>query len=152
MSKDFSFKITKHIATLPGEDGKWKKELNMVSWNGNKPKYDIRDWSPDHEKMGKGLTFTADEARIIVAALCEELQDDERDEAAYRRMERFYAEQDARTLVADYLGLAGPENAPDGIDYGYLAERFLDERGGELNEDHARQKIVADYMKEKEEK
>ena len=39
----------------------WKKELNLVSWNGGVPKYDIREWSPDHEKMGKGVTLTADE-------------------------------------------------------------------------------------------
>ena len=39
----------------------WTKELNLVSWNGRDPKYDLRDWAPDHEKMGKGITLTEEE-------------------------------------------------------------------------------------------
>jgi hypothetical protein len=39
----------------------WKKELNLMSWNGCEPKYDIREWDPAHEKMGKGLTFSKEE-------------------------------------------------------------------------------------------
>jgi hypothetical protein len=55
---DFKFEITKEIGMLSESPKGWRKELNMVSWNGNQAKYDIRDWSPDHEKMGKGVTFT----------------------------------------------------------------------------------------------
>ena len=40
----------------------WRKELNLISWNGGAAKYDIRDWAPDHEKMGKGITLSAEEA------------------------------------------------------------------------------------------
>ena len=36
----------------------WTKELNLTSWNGKEPKYDLRDWAPDHSKMGKGITLT----------------------------------------------------------------------------------------------
>ena len=36
-------------------------ELNLVSWGGRPAKYDLRSWSPDHEKMGKGLTLTKEE-------------------------------------------------------------------------------------------
>lgn len=43
----------------------WKKELNLVSWNNNKAKYDIREWDPEHEKMGKGITFSEDELRTL---------------------------------------------------------------------------------------
>lgn len=39
----------------------WSKELNLVLWNGTAPKYDIRGWSPDHEKMGNGVTLTEEE-------------------------------------------------------------------------------------------
>lgn len=39
----------------------WTKELNLISWNDRDPKYDLRDWSPEHEKMGKGVTLTKDE-------------------------------------------------------------------------------------------
>ena len=39
----------------------WRKELNRISWNGAAPKYDIRDWAPEHEKMGKGVTLSDEE-------------------------------------------------------------------------------------------
>ena len=47
----------------------WNKELRLVSWNDADPKYDIRDWSPDDEKMGKGLTLTEEEARNLLGLL-----------------------------------------------------------------------------------
>ena len=59
---DIKYEIVKHIGVL-SESGKgWTKELNVISWNGANPKYDIRDWAPDHEKMGKGITLTEEEA------------------------------------------------------------------------------------------
>ena len=58
---DFKFEIKKEIGVLSTSTKGWKKELNLVSWNGGAPKYDIREWSPDHEKMGKGVTLTAEE-------------------------------------------------------------------------------------------
>ncbi|MGM7682602.1 YdbC family protein [Cytobacillus sp. Hm23] len=39
----------------------WTKELRSISWNDREPKFDIREWSPDGEKMGKGITVTKDE-------------------------------------------------------------------------------------------
>ncbi len=62
---DFQFEITKSIGVLSESAKGWTKELNMVSWNGGEPKYDIRDWSPDHEKMGKGVTLTEEEAKKL---------------------------------------------------------------------------------------
>ena len=47
----------------------WNKELRLVSWNDADPKYDIRDWSPDDEKMGKGITLTEEEARNMLGLL-----------------------------------------------------------------------------------
>ena len=44
-----------------------QKQLNMISWNGGTPKYDIRDWAPDREKMGKGITLTEDEMEKLVS-------------------------------------------------------------------------------------
>ena len=58
---DFKFEIKKEIGVLSTSTKGWKKELNLISWNGGAPKYDIREWSPDHEKMGKGVTLTAEE-------------------------------------------------------------------------------------------
>lgn len=47
----------------------WNKELRLVSWNDADPKYDIRNWSPDDEKMGKGITLTEEEARNLLGLL-----------------------------------------------------------------------------------
>lgn len=49
------------MAVLSENAKGWRKELNLVSWNGNAPKFDIRDWSSNHEKMGKGITLTNEE-------------------------------------------------------------------------------------------
>lgn len=46
----------------------WNKELNLISWNGREPKYDIREWSPEHDKMGKGITLS-EEAKSLFSQL-----------------------------------------------------------------------------------
>jgi hypothetical protein len=56
------FEIIEAIGVLSESASGWKKELNLVSWNDRAPKYDIRDWDPDHGKMGKGITLSIDEA------------------------------------------------------------------------------------------
>lgn len=62
---DIKYEIAEHVGIV-SESGKgWKKELNIVSWNGAAPKFDLRDWAPGHEKMGKGLTFTRDELKSL---------------------------------------------------------------------------------------
>ncbi len=58
---ELKFEITENIGTLSESSKGWYKELNLVSWNDRDPKYDIRDWSPEHEKMGKGVTLTKEE-------------------------------------------------------------------------------------------
>lgn len=58
---DFKFEIVEELGVLSESRSGWKRELNLVSWNGGKAKYDIRDWSPDHEKMGKGVSLTPEE-------------------------------------------------------------------------------------------
>lgn len=62
---DIFYKIVKTLGVISEGSGGWTKELNLVSWNGKEPKYDIRDWSPDHEKMGKGITLTAADAMAL---------------------------------------------------------------------------------------
>ena len=58
---ELKYEIKKTLGVL-GENAKgWTKELNLVSWNDREPKYDIREWSPDHDRMGKGVTLTDDE-------------------------------------------------------------------------------------------
>ena len=58
---DFQYEIVEHIGVLSESPKGWRKELNKVSWNGGAPKYDIRDWAPEHEKMGKGVTLSEEE-------------------------------------------------------------------------------------------
>jgi len=58
---DIKFEIKEHIGTLSESAKGWHKELNLVSWNDGTPKYDLRDWSPEHDKMGKGVTLTEEE-------------------------------------------------------------------------------------------
>ena len=71
MSTDIKYQITAHLATLSTSPKGWTKELNLVSWNDKEPKYDIRDWSPDHEKMGKGVTLSEEELVALKAALAD---------------------------------------------------------------------------------
>lgn len=61
MADDFSFNIEQSIGLVAPGKGGWNMELNLVSWGGRPAKYDLRSWSPDHEKMGKGLTLTKEE-------------------------------------------------------------------------------------------
>ena len=65
MTSEVKFEIVEHIGVLSESSKGWTKELNKVSWSEGTPKYDIRDWSPDHTKMGKGITFTEEEAQKL---------------------------------------------------------------------------------------
>ena len=58
---DIKFEIVEEIGVLSESPKGWTKELNLVSWNGAEPKYDLRDWAPGHEKMGKGITLSKEE-------------------------------------------------------------------------------------------
>lgn len=62
---NIEYEIIEEIGVLSENACGWRKELNKVSWNGRPPKYDIRDWSEDHEKMGKGITLTDEEAEVL---------------------------------------------------------------------------------------
>lgn len=69
-SKDIKFEITQKFGTLGASSkGGWSKELNMVAWNGREPKFDLREWSPDHSRMGKGITLSKDEALALLNLL-----------------------------------------------------------------------------------
>jgi len=54
---DFTYEITEELGVLSESRSGWTREVNYVSWNGGAPKLDIRDWAPDHEKMGKGISL-----------------------------------------------------------------------------------------------
>jgi hypothetical protein len=58
---DIKYEIVKSIGVVSTSASGWSKELNLISWNDREPKYDLRDWSADHSKMGKGVTLTREE-------------------------------------------------------------------------------------------
>lgn len=62
---DFKYDIVENLGVLSENTKGWTKELNLISWNGAKPKYDLRDWGPDHEKMGKGITLSNEEFETL---------------------------------------------------------------------------------------
>jgi hypothetical protein len=66
---DIKFEIKEKLGELSSNAKGWTKELNLISWNGATPKYDIRDWAPGHEKMGKGITLSQEEAEILYEML-----------------------------------------------------------------------------------
>lgn len=70
---DIKYEIVETIGVLSQTASGWKKELNLISWNGAAPKYDIREWAPDHAKMGKGVTLTDDEAQTLMKLFISEL-------------------------------------------------------------------------------
>jgi len=59
------YEIKETIGTLSENDKRWSKELNLISWNDREPKYDLRDWAPEHEKMGKGVTLSLEELKEL---------------------------------------------------------------------------------------
>lgn len=60
---DIKYEIEKELGKLSESSKGWSKELNLISWNGKEAKYDLRDWAPEHEKMGKGITLNSDELK-----------------------------------------------------------------------------------------
>ncbi|MBK9926941.1 MAG: hypothetical protein IPP66_16845 [Anaerolineales bacterium] len=62
---DIKYEIVQKISVLSTSASGWAKELNLISWNDRDPKYDLRDWSADHEKMGKGVTLTREELTAL---------------------------------------------------------------------------------------
>lgn len=61
MAKEITYDIIQEIGVISVVRGGWTRELNLISWNGAKPKYDLRDWAPNHEKIGKGIALSAEE-------------------------------------------------------------------------------------------
>lgn len=62
---DIKFEIKETVGVIAELAKGWKKELNLISWNGKEAKYDLREWAPEHEKMSKGVTLTSDELKAL---------------------------------------------------------------------------------------
>ncbi|MFA9381697.1 MAG: YdbC family protein [Acetanaerobacterium sp.] len=59
---ELKYEITTELGVLGESLRGWTKELNLVSWNDREPKYDLREWAPEHDKMAKGITLSFEEA------------------------------------------------------------------------------------------
>ena len=70
---NFKYEIINDLGIISEGSSGWRKELNRVSWSGREPKYDIRDWSEKHDKMGKGVTLTEPELRKLKELLDAEI-------------------------------------------------------------------------------
>ncbi len=75
--REIQYEIVKEIAVLSTGDSGYTKEINLISWNGKEPKYDIRSFSPNRERCGKGITLNADEAAALLKALQKELNSED---------------------------------------------------------------------------
>lgn len=62
---DIKFEIIETLGVISTSSKGWTTEVNRVSWNDKPAKIDIRDWSPDHQKMGKGITMTDEETQAL---------------------------------------------------------------------------------------
>ena len=68
---EFTYEITERIAVLSTNARGWERQLNLISWNGKDPKSDIRDWSPDGTRMGKGISLSEEELKTLKGILDE---------------------------------------------------------------------------------
>ncbi len=68
---EIKYEIKENIGVLSESAKGWAKELNLVSWNDKEPKYDLREWDPTHEKMGKGMTLSVEELKKLMEILNE---------------------------------------------------------------------------------
>jgi hypothetical protein len=74
VDKEIKFDIVEKIAILSTDSKGWSKELNLVSWNDAEPKFDIRSWSEDHSRMGKGITLSDEEVSVLLEVLKTKLE------------------------------------------------------------------------------
>ena len=68
---EFKYEIVEKLGVISQGKGGGERQLNLVSWSAREPKYDIRDWSPDGTKMGKGISMTAEELAVLKEILDE---------------------------------------------------------------------------------
>ena len=62
---EFTYEIVEQVGVLSQNTNGWSRQINRISWNGREPKYDIRDWAPNNEKTGKGISLSGEELQIL---------------------------------------------------------------------------------------
>lgn len=66
---EITYEIREHLTVLNTTSNGWTREVNMVAWNGGRPKVDIREWNPEHDRMSRGITLTEAEAEKFARAI-----------------------------------------------------------------------------------
>lgn len=91
-NRDIVFEIKEQIGIIEEFETGWRKELNLVSWNGNEPKYDIRDWDEKHERMSRGITLTESQMNKVTRMVTDrnkakghEFQDQKKRDVGFER-------------------------------------------------------------------
>ena len=82
---EIKYEIVKEICVLSESARGWTKELNLVSWNDRETKFDIREWAPEHTRMGKGVTLSKEEMQMILDIMTD--YDEDADEMPIEPME-----------------------------------------------------------------
>ena len=73
---EFKYEIVKELGVISENAKGWRKELNLVSWNDRDAKFDIREWSPDHDRMGKGVSLTEEELEALAKLIAKRDEED----------------------------------------------------------------------------
>ena len=84
---EIKYVIVQEICVLSESARGWTKELNLVSWNDREPKFDIREWAPEHSRMGKGVTLSKEEMQMILDTMAN--FDENADEMPIEPMDEF---------------------------------------------------------------
>lgn len=93
------FKLVERLGVLDHHKTGWAREVNIVSWNGGQPKFDIRDWDPDHERMSRGITLHEREAIKLTKILAQRLQLDNEEQK-----NMYYSDQQVSSSRAESYG------------------------------------------------
>ena len=84
---EIKYEIVQEICVLSESARGWTKGLNLVSWNDREPKFDIREWAPEHSRMGKGVTLSKEEMQMILDTMAN--FDENADEMPIEPMDEF---------------------------------------------------------------
>lgn len=84
---EIKYEIVQEICVLSESARGWTKELNLVSWNDREPKFDIREWAPEHSRMGEGVTLSKEEMQMILDTMAN--FDENADEMPIEPMDEF---------------------------------------------------------------
>lgn len=89
-NETISFEIIKQLGVLSENSWGWKKEINLISWNENEPKYDIRDWDQNHERTNRGITLSEVEMNNLLLYMREHRQQQRSESQQPERKARGY--------------------------------------------------------------